>query len=80
MLRACCERVAKMLRMRLCVTSNIGTLSSPSPYIATMFRLYYDHVATCVACNIQYQEPSPPPPRHKPNITKSAIETQYTQH
>jgi hypothetical protein len=53
MLRACCEHVPSMLRMRLRATSNIGRLSSPSPTCC-------DHIATCVACNIQHQEPSLP--------------------
>jgi hypothetical protein len=55
MLRACCERVPSVLRTRLRATSNIGRLSSPSPTCC-------DHVATRVACNIQHQEPSFPPP------------------
>jgi hypothetical protein len=56
-LRACCERVAKMLRMRLLATSNIRSLSSLIPHVATMLRLYCGYVATHVACNIQHQEP-----------------------
>jgi hypothetical protein len=45
-LRTCCERVANA------VTSNIRSLSQPHP----MLLLYYEHVATSVACNIQHQE------------------------
>jgi hypothetical protein len=45
-------------------TSGVFLPSSPPccDYIATMLRPIF-------ACNIQHQEPSPPPPpRHKPNI------------
>jgi hypothetical protein len=64
MLRACCEYVTKMLRTRLLATSNIRSLPSLLPHVATMLRLYCGHVATRVACNIQHQEPLLPFPQH----------------
>jgi hypothetical protein len=57
MLRVCCERVAKILRMWLLARSNISSLSSLIPHVATMWRLYCGYVATCVACNGPHQEP-----------------------
>jgi hypothetical protein len=61
----CCEFVCGMLRAAGCEhpTSGVFLPSSPSccDYNATMLRPVF-------ACNIQHQEPSPPPPRHKPNI------------
>jgi hypothetical protein len=72
MLRACCERVAKMLRTWLLATSNIRSFSSLLSHVATMLRLYCGHVATHVACNIQHQEHLLPSPRHNTQHQMSA--------
>jgi hypothetical protein len=61
MLRMCCENVANA------VAYNIQHQEFSS--LIPMLRLYCFHVAIRVACNIQHQESSPPPPRHKLNIT-----------
>jgi hypothetical protein len=50
-------------------------ISGPLPFapnVATMLRLYYGYVATRLACNIQYQELSPPPSRHRSQHHMSA--------
>jgi hypothetical protein len=57
----CCENVANA------VAYNIQHQEFSS--LIPMLRLYCFHVAIRVACNIQHQESSPPPPRHKLNIT-----------
>jgi hypothetical protein len=62
----CCEFVCGMLRATGRATSNIRSLSSLAP----MLRLYCDHVATRVACNIQHQELSPLLLDTKPNIIR----------
>jgi hypothetical protein len=57
-LRACCERGYVQ-------HPTSGVFLPSSPHVATMLRLYCDHVATRVVCNIQHQELSLPPPQHK---------------
>jgi hypothetical protein len=49
-------------------TSNIRSLSPSSPHVATILRSCCDRVA----CNIQHQEPSSHPPRHKTQHHMSA--------
>jgi hypothetical protein len=77
-----------MLRAMLRATYKHQWASSLLRHVATMLRLYCDHVATWAACNIQHQEFSSPPPRQKsqhhmsatskPNIRN--IEIQCLQH
>jgi hypothetical protein len=85
----CCERVANVFRA-CCERGYVqhptsGVFSSTSPtccdHVATMLRPCCDHVATCVACNIQHQEPSLPSflTQH-PTLHVCNIETQHPQH
>jgi hypothetical protein len=59
----CCERVANVFQAcceRGCVQHPTSKVFLPLSHVATMLRLYCDHVATRVACNIQHQGLSSP--------------------
>jgi hypothetical protein len=73
MLRACCEPLRAMLRADCVQHPNISGPPPSSSHVATMLQLCCEHVATRVACNIQHQEPSsPPPPWHNTQHYMSA--------
>jgi hypothetical protein len=81
----CCERVANMFRA-CCERGYVqhptsGVFLPPPPHVVTMLRLCCDHIVTCVACNIQHQEPSLPSSlTQHPTLHICNIKTQHPQH
>jgi hypothetical protein len=76
--------VASMLRamLRACWVQHPNISGPPpfSPNVAIMLLLYYDHVTTRVACNIQHQELSTPSSTQIPTSHVYNIEIQHPQH